>query len=69
MFRFLQAPILGMVYGSAMDPGDAEKNPALMQAAYDLGQRLGGKPGLEMDIPTLQTARLLLHPWAASPVP
>ena len=45
MFRFLQAPILGMVYGSANEPGDAEKNPALMQAAYDLGQRLGGTPG------------------------
>ena len=40
MFRFLEAPIIGMVYGTAMDPGDALKNPDLMQAAYDLGRQL-----------------------------
>jgi multimeric flavodoxin WrbA len=45
MFRFLHAPIVGIVHGSLMDPGDAEKNPALMQAAFDLGVRLAG--GLE----------------------
>jgi multimeric flavodoxin WrbA len=43
LFRFLQAPIVGMVYGTAMDPGDAEKQPDLMERAYQLGQRLGGK--------------------------
>lgn len=42
-FRFFGAPIVGMVYGTAMDPGDAQKNPALMQAAYDLGCRLANE--------------------------
>ena len=40
IFRFLQAPIAGMVYGSLMDPGDTEKNPALLEQAGHLGQRL-----------------------------
>jgi multimeric flavodoxin WrbA len=40
MFRFLHAPILGIVYGSVSDPGDAEKQPELMEQAYRLGQRL-----------------------------
>ncbi len=40
MFRFLGSPIVGMVYGSASDPGDVEKQPELMQAAYQLGVRL-----------------------------
>ena len=40
-FRFLHAPIAGMVYGSVSDVGDAEKQPELMQAAYELGQKLG----------------------------
>ena len=42
MFRFLEAPIAGMVYGTASDPGDVEKNPELMQAAYELGRKLAG---------------------------
>ena len=41
MFRFLHVPILGIVYGSASDPGDVEKQPELMERAYQLGQRLG----------------------------
>jgi multimeric flavodoxin WrbA len=41
MFRFLHAPIIGMVYGSASDPGDVEKQPELMQAAFQLGRQLG----------------------------
>ena len=41
MFRFLHAPILGMVYGSVSDPGDAQKQPELMEQAYQLGQHLG----------------------------
>jgi multimeric flavodoxin WrbA len=44
MFRFLEAPIIGMVYGSLMDPGDAQKNTGMMQAAYDLGKKLTEKP-------------------------
>jgi hypothetical protein len=42
MFRFLHAPISGMVYGSASDPGDVEKQPELLQKAYQLGLQLGG---------------------------
>jgi multimeric flavodoxin WrbA len=41
MFRFLQAPIAGMVYGSVDAPGDVRKKPELMQAAYDLGKKVG----------------------------
>jgi multimeric flavodoxin WrbA len=40
MFRFLRAPILGMVYGSVNDPGEAAKHPEMLEAAYKLGQRL-----------------------------
>ena len=42
MFRFLKAPIVGMVYGSVSDPGDAEKNPELMRAANELGRKIAG---------------------------
>ncbi len=45
MFRFLKSEIVGVVHGSLMDPGDAEKNPALLQAACDLGRRLAEDPG------------------------
>jgi len=40
MFRFLRMEIVGMVYGTAGDIGDVEKQPELMQKAYRLGQRL-----------------------------
>lgn len=40
-FRHLHAPIVGMVYGSLSDPGDAEKQPELMRAAYELGRKMG----------------------------
>jgi multimeric flavodoxin WrbA len=40
MFAYLGAPIAAVVHGSVSDPGDAEKNPDLMQAAYDLGKQL-----------------------------
>lgn len=40
MFRYLRAPIIGMVYGTASDPGDVLKEPALMQAAYELDRKL-----------------------------
>ena len=43
-FRHLKAPIVGMVYGTANDPGDAEKNLTLMQSAYELGKKLGETP-------------------------
>ena len=41
MCRFLKAEVVGMVYGTAMDVGDAEKQPELMEQAYKLGQQLG----------------------------
>ena len=42
-FRYLKAPIGGMVYGSLSAVGDAEKNPALLQAAYKLSARLASQ--------------------------
>jgi len=41
MFRFLRCEIVGMVYGTLMDAGDAEKHPDLLERAYQLGQKLG----------------------------
>ena len=40
MCRFLRSDIAGMVYGTAMDIGDAEKNPELMEGAEKLGRVL-----------------------------
>ena len=40
MFRYLEAPIAGWVYGSAMDMGDAQKDPRLMESARALGRKL-----------------------------
>jgi len=40
MVRFLQAEIVGMVYGSLNDVGDAERHPELMERAYRLGKAL-----------------------------
>jgi len=42
MFKFLQARIVGWVYGSLTDVGDAQKHPELMEQAYQLGERLVG---------------------------
>jgi multimeric flavodoxin WrbA len=39
--RFIQAPVAGMVYGSATGTGDIQKQPDLLQEAYQLGQKLG----------------------------
>lgn len=40
MCKFLRSEIVGMVYGSCMDIGDAEKNPELMEGAEKLGRLL-----------------------------
>ena len=40
MFRFLKMPIIGMVYGTTNEIGDAQKQPDLMEKAYKLGQLL-----------------------------
>ena len=41
MFRYIGAEITGIVYGTAHEIGDAEKQPHLMEKAYKLGQKLG----------------------------
>jgi multimeric flavodoxin WrbA len=41
MFRYLHANLVGMVYGTGNKPGDVQKQPELMQQAYQLGQKLG----------------------------
>lgn len=43
MFRYLHAQVVGIVYGSASDTGDVEKQPELLEKAHQLGVRLGGK--------------------------
>jgi multimeric flavodoxin WrbA len=40
MLRFLQAPLAGMVHGSLMDIGDANKHPELLEKANQLGMKL-----------------------------
>lgn len=39
-FRFTGSRIAGMVYGSALDPGDIEKNREVMKEAEELGRIL-----------------------------
>jgi multimeric flavodoxin WrbA len=40
MFRWIGAEITGMVYGSAHEIGDVQKQPELMEKAFQLGQKL-----------------------------
>jgi multimeric flavodoxin WrbA len=39
--RYLKAEIVGIVHGSVSAVGDAEKQPILMQSAYELGTKIG----------------------------
>jgi multimeric flavodoxin WrbA len=39
--RYLKAELAGLVYGSAGDAGDIRTQPALLESAYKLGQKLG----------------------------
>ncbi len=39
-FNYIGANIVGMVYGSASDPGEIKSNRALMDKAYQLGRQL-----------------------------
>jgi multimeric flavodoxin WrbA len=41
MFDYVGAPIVGMVYGQALDEGEIRKNPEVWTAAYELGRKLG----------------------------
>jgi multimeric flavodoxin WrbA len=45
VFNYLQSEIVGIVSGSAMDIGDAEKDKDLMDKAYQLGVKLGSNSG------------------------
>ena len=38
--RFIDAEIVGMVYGSAWKAGEVRKNKALMEEAYELGKKI-----------------------------
>lgn len=40
-FRFIGAPIVGMVYGTGNKPGEVKKDKKLMQQAFELGKKLG----------------------------
>jgi hypothetical protein len=42
VFRYIEAEIAGMVYGTANDIGDAAMQPELMDKAYQLGLELAG---------------------------
>ncbi len=44
MCRYLGIEIAGMVYGTAADIGDVEKQPELMAKAYQLGVNLATRP-------------------------
>jgi multimeric flavodoxin WrbA len=39
-FAYIGAPLVGMVYGSAMDKGDIEKSPEVLAAAHELGIKI-----------------------------
>lgn len=40
MCRFLNSKVVGIVHGTLWEIGDAQKNPSLLQQAFDLGKRL-----------------------------
>jgi multimeric flavodoxin WrbA len=39
-YGYTESPVVGMVYGSAMDAGQIRANEKLMQDAFDLGKKL-----------------------------
>ena len=40
-FNYTRAKIVGMVYGTASNPGDVQNQPSLLEQAYELGRKLG----------------------------
>jgi len=40
--NFIEAKIVGMVYGSAWEAGEIRKNKELMEKAHELGKQLVG---------------------------
>jgi len=43
IFRFVEANIVGMVYGSAWEAGEIQSQQNLLEKAYQLGQQLGDR--------------------------
>lgn len=43
-FRYVNAPIEGMVYGSANELGEVAKDKILMKEAFELGRQVAGGP-------------------------
>jgi len=41
-FRYIRAPIAGMVYGSANEAGEIAKDKILMKEAFELGRQVAG---------------------------
>ena len=41
-FGYIGSPIVGMVYGSALDAGEIRKNREIMNRAFELGKRMIG---------------------------
>jgi multimeric flavodoxin WrbA len=39
--RYLRGTVAGLVYGSAMNPGDVQTQPTLLEKSFQLGQKLG----------------------------
>ena len=42
-YNYVGAKIVGMVYGSALEPGEISNNHAVMEEAYQLGRRIVSK--------------------------
>jgi len=38
--RFIEAPLVGEVYGSGSEPGEVKENQALMREAWELGRKM-----------------------------
>jgi len=41
-FAYVEAPFVGSVYGTGLEPGDILKNKAVMKEAFELGKSLAG---------------------------
>jgi hypothetical protein len=63
MCRYLRAEIAGMLYGSAMEPGDIARNKSLMDEAYQLGMELAGSESEAGAILQSESSFSGLFPW------
>jgi multimeric flavodoxin WrbA len=43
MFRYVKANIVGIIYGTALNVGDVQKQAGLLERAYKLGQKLASE--------------------------